>query len=176
MMEQSLHNGTAASVSGRRAVMRRLLLGLALLIHSSLAYGEIKPGDYLMLFARIVDCGPLHHLVDFAEVLENGEATFSNDLVIAATSMAPETIADTIADAVAAETGQRPESFVVQVLPGYDKRGIVVALRRLVRPIECPRSEPRDNRDGPKQWEGYNRRVAGVNANGAIRRELSPGG
>ena len=142
-------------------MMPRILCSFLLLTFAPVDIGEIRSGDYLALYARIIGCDSKHHLVDYAKVLESGKAEFLSGASVAASSMTPDRIADYLADAIAADTGRRPKTLQVQVLRGSDKERILTTLREIIRPIRCGKTEQLWRNGSPRQWEGFNQRLAG---------------
>ena len=111
----------------------RITIGLFLIAASAQAtIPAIQVGDYLFLHARILDCGPQSHVVDFAEVLEEGEARFLNGAELSVMDKTRRQIADFVAKEIGKKTGRAPESLFVVVIEKADTGLIGMYLRQII--------------------------------------------
>ncbi len=130
----------------------RITLGSLLLFLSTPALSHIESGDYLLLYDRNRNCGEVTYLVDYARVLENGEAEFLNGIRLIARDMDPEGVAAYVAQKIAKH---KPKSISVQVVASVDEKIItLIKLRSLLTKFVCDRQG--------RQWVAPNRRLASM--------------
>ena len=92
----------------------------------------IVAGDNVFLSAQILGCDTTVRPVEYAEVLESGEATFFENIKLKLVGLTEEQVASMIADKIGERTGSRPKSLQVKVIPYTDPETNSIWLLRLL--------------------------------------------
>lgn len=140
--------------------MTRSTLGLILVLGFSPASGAIEQGDYLFLFAQIVDCGTDSHVVDYAKVSLNGQATFMNGVTLTVTGKGKKKIAEKLAVEIAKKSGHKPDSLYVKTVPGANVSQVAMMLLQLSLRHSCGEDQDAPAEDHDVPVERYNLRLA----------------
>ncbi len=112
---------------------------------------SISPGDNVFVRARVLDCDLGMRYVEFAEVRESGKATFFKKFEVSVSGLDPQRIAELLADQMEQESGYRPTTINVHVVPESDHEANLVAMRETFEDLrdvyECFSRGPSPHRD-----------------------------
>jgi hypothetical protein len=101
---------------------------------------KVVTGDFRFVYARVVNCGPELQAIDYAEVDENGIATFFGDVSLAANGKAVFRIRNELVDELEKRTGHRSKTLELIHVPGSDEQA--VAWRLLKFSMEAKACSP----------------------------------
>lgn len=100
--------------------------------------GAAEPGNYLFLHSKIVGCGEKTYFVDYAEVTEDGKATFLDKYEINVIGQSVAEIERQLVNAIGADTGHFPKTISILELPGSEVADMTEDLERLRLPrVKC---------------------------------------
>lgn len=134
------------------------------------AYGAIEPGTYLFLYGQLVGCGDRTYVLDYAQVPENGQVEFFEEIEMRVLGLSEVEIGSRLAKKIGAKTGHTPKTLSVRVVPATDSKRIATELMKLVssRPA-CRRST---DPYSPPPDLSYIRSLANAPSNKSLHRPL----
>lgn len=90
----------------------------------------IAPGDYLLVYAQIIECGSDPQAIEAAQVNGDGVLTLFGDASLVAAGKSVRQVRDELLDEMERRTGHRAKTLELVYVPGSDKEA---AAKRLVR-------------------------------------------
>ena len=81
----------------------------------------IDAGDYLFVYARIVDCGPELQAIDFGQVDAEGVVVLFEDISIVAKGRPVHRVRNELVDELEKRTGHRSRTLELAHVPGSDE-------------------------------------------------------
>jgi hypothetical protein len=91
---------------------------------------KIVAGDYLLVYARIVDCGSGLQAIEAGHVDEEGVVIFFGNVALVARNRAVYAVRNELVDVTEDKTGHRSESLELIYVSGRDKEAVT---RRLMK-------------------------------------------
>jgi len=164
---QNAANGSSDALiarpfAGRYMVKMKFLLLLSVLFSHSVGAvpRAIVVGDNVSVNAQVQGCGDEVLPVEYAKVLESGDAIFFDNIRLKLVSLTEGQVASKISDKIGEVTGSRPKTLQVKVVPQADPKTNSLWLLRLLntKPIPCqPRRilPPEVPTDYPKWKEEF---------------------
>ena len=111
--------------------MRRAIAIFGLMLFQPLLAVEapqIDSGDYLFVYARIVDCGPELQAIDFGQVDVDGVVTLFRDVSVIAKGRPVHKVRNELVDVLERRTGHRSQSLDLVHVSGGDEEAVAKRL------------------------------------------------
>jgi hypothetical protein len=119
--------------------MKTAIAILGLLLSSSLLAVEapkIAVGDYLLMYAQIIDCGAQPMAIEAAYVKEGGTITLFGDVSLLAEGKPVHQVRDELVDEMERRTGHRSKTLEFVHVSGTDKEAVARRLLRFSAEVE----------------------------------------
>ena len=102
---------------------------------------RIAVGDYLLVYARVTDCGPERQAIEAELVDEEGVVTLFGDVALVAEDRAVNEVRDELVDRMEDRTGHRSESLELVHIPASDAKAVATRLVQFAGEVKrrCPR-------------------------------------
>jgi len=119
--------------------MKTLTAVLGLLLSAPILAVEapkIVAGDYLLVYARIVNCGPELQAIEAGHVDEKGVVTLFGDVSLVAEGRAVYAVRNELVDVMEDKTGHRSQSLELIYISGRDKKAVAMRLMQFWAEVE----------------------------------------
>ena len=119
--------------------MRTIVFILFTLVSFSIE-AATQPGSFIFVYGKIIDCGDTVYLLDYAEVPESGKVEFFEGFEIDVSNLREDEIVPRLVNRIEKQTGHKPRTLSVRVVPAADERLISSEMMKLAfEPLACDR-------------------------------------